>query len=253
MLKQETARQDAYYWRLCATGLSFFFFGLGGLVLRFTAFPAIYILPLRQQRKVAMGRKLVHYSYRLFVGFMRASGVLSYQAHHLERLRPGQLVIANHPTLIDVAFLLSFIPANCIVRHGLFDNAFTRGPVRGAGYIPNRNPEQLIDDCVASLQAGDSLIIFPEGTRTPPGEKPRFQRGAANIALASGAEVVPVRIKCSEKTLTKGEKWYHIPFRRPHWTLEVGEPLVLPPLDVSPRAVRRANRIFYNYFFAEEN
>ncbi|HEY9034031.1 MAG TPA: 1-acyl-sn-glycerol-3-phosphate acyltransferase [Pseudomonadales bacterium] len=249
-----TARQDAYYWRLFATGLSFFNFGLGGLLLRFVVFPLVFVLPLARSRKVQINRQLVHLSYRLFVWQMKALGVLSYEVHGRQHLRPGQLVIANHPTLIDVAFLLSFIPgANCIVRHGLFDNVFTRGPVRGAAYIPNRNPEQLIGDCVASLQAGETLIIFPEGTRTVPGEQPRFQRGAANIALAAAAEVVPVRIKCSENTLAKGQKWYDIPRRRPHWTLEVGPPMRLPPLEPSPKAVRRISRMFYDYFFPQES
>ena len=247
-------RQDFYYWRLFATGLSFFNFGLGGLILRFVFFPVVQLLPVSRRQKVLYCRKLVHLSYRLFIFQMRSLGVLRFEVRHLERLQPGQLVIANHPTLIDVAFLLSFIEnANCIVRYGLFKNPFTRGPVSNAGYIPNREPEQLIADCVASLQAGDSLIIFPEGTRTVPGKKPKFQRGAANVALAAGVDVLPVSIHCSENTLAKGQKWYDIPPRRPRWTIVVGTPLPLPQQAVTPKAVRHVNTLFYDYFFPQES
>lgn len=249
-----STKQDWYYWRLFATGLSFFNFGLGGLILRFVFVPVLLVLPLDTKTKNRIGRHWIHVAYRMFIWQMKAFGVLTYETHGLEKLRPGQLVIANHPTLIDVAFLLAFIDnANCIVRHGLFVNPFTSGPIRGAGYIPNIEPEQLIRDCVVSLDAGDTLIVFPEGTRTVPGELPKFQRGAANIALAARAQVMPVTIKCSENTLTKGEKWYHIPHRRPHWTFTVGDVMALPSLECSPKAARQVTRIFYDYFFPQEN
>lgn len=247
-------KQDWYYWRLFATGLSFFNFGLGGLVLRFIFVPILLLIPMEQSARHRIGRHWIHLAYKLFILQMKTFGVLSYETHGLEKLKPGQLVIANHPTLIDVAFLLSFIDnANCIVRHGLFVNPFTSGPIKGAGYIPNIEPEQLVHDCMVSLQAGDTLIVFPEGTRTVPGQTPKFQRGAANIALASKADVIPVDIRCSENTLTKGEKWYHIPNRRPHWTFTVGEVMTLPELDSSPKAARQITRIFFEYFFPEEN
>lgn len=247
-------KQDWYYWRLFGTALSFFNFGLGGLIFRFVFVPILLIWPMEQERRHQIGRHWIHVAYRMFIWQMKAFGVLTYEAHGLEKIKPGQLVIANHPTLIDVAFLLAFIKnANCIVRHGLFVNPFTAGPLRGAGYIPNIEPEQLVQDCVKSLHKGDTLIVFPEGTRTVPGEIPKFQRGAANIILASNADVIPVSIRCSENTLTKGEKWYHIPARRPHWTFIVGDVMDLPQLESSPKVARQLTRIFYDYFFPQEN
>lgn len=246
-------KQDFYYWRLFATGLSFSLFGLGGLIIGIIGFPLVQLssnnLDVRQQH----ARKLNHFAFRLFIWQMKTLGVLSYDAKELkQQLKiPGQLIIANHPTLIDVAFLISFMPqTNCIVRQGLFNNLFTRGPLTNARYIPNINPQQLISECKDRLHKGESLIIFPEGTRTPVGEKtPKLKRGAANIAIAANIRPTPVTINCKPHTLSKGEKWYNIPYQRPHWSFDIAEPLVLPDSDSPPKAARELNRAIQQHFF----
>ena len=70
---------------------------------------------------------------------MRGVGVLTYEFEGAERLgRPGQIIVANHPSLIDVVFLLGFTPqATCIVKEALFQNPFTRWPVAAAGFVSN--------------------------------------------------------------------------------------------------------------------
>src|SRR3546814_10079232 len=68
-----------------------------------------------------------------------------------------------------------------------------------AGYIGDSNPTQLVADCVATLKAGHSLMIFPEGTRSRPGQPLQAPHGTARIALESGAPVLPVTIRRSEE------------------------------------------------------
>ena len=127
---------------------------------------------------------------------MRVLGILTYRVEGAERLRkPGRLIVANHPTLIDVVLLVSQMPeVDCIVKRGLWRNPFLRWPVSWAGYLPNSEGEQLIEACAATLRRGHSLLVFPEGTRTVPGKPLRMQRGAAHIALAADAEILPVTI-----------------------------------------------------------
>lgn len=251
--QERIKKQDFYYWRLFATGFSFFNFGLGGLFIRFIISPLLSIAPVSKRQKILWGRLVIHKAYRLFIWQMSSLKVLTYETKGLDKLKPGQLIIANHPTLIDVCFLLAFADcANCIVKKALFTNPFTSGPLKGAGFIPNIEAEQLVRDCTESLHLGDSLIIFPEGTRTTAGEKPRLQRGAANIALSANVCPTPVTIKCSENTLCKGQKWYNIPPRRPHWTLEVGHDLPLPEGGRSPSTARALTHAFFTYFFAQE-
>lgn len=213
--------------RRCGTGLSFVVFGLGGTVLSVTLFPVLRLIsPNRAiaQRRIngAMRRVM-----GLFISFMRTLGLFTYELHGLERLaRPGQLIVANHPTLIDVVFMLWLTPdVGCVVKRALWRNPALRWPVIWAGYIPNTEGAQLVQDCAQLLAGGRSLLVFPEGTRTVPGRPLTLRRGAAQVALASRADVLPVTIVCDVPFLTKGSHWYRVPPRRPHFTITVGQPI----------------------------
>ena len=72
----------------------------------------------------------------------------------VERLAaPGQLVVANHPSLIDVLFIGAQMPqVGCIVKESLQRNPFLGAPIRWAGYIPNSTPEHLIENCLTTLR-----------------------------------------------------------------------------------------------------
>jgi len=210
-------------WRVCATGLCFLVFGAGGLLLRLLVFPLLRLMIWERQLQILLARAVIHWTFRAFIGLMRALGVISYEVRGLEKLqRRGLLILANHPTLIDIVFLMAFVRrADCIVKAGLARNPFTRGPVRAAGLVCNDGGPELIDDCVASLRAGGNLIVFPEGTRTPRDQAPRWQRGAANVAVRGGVDVTPVRIRVSPPVLGKGERWYRVPRQRAHFVFEV--------------------------------
>lgn len=220
-----------YVWRVLATGISFFSFGLGGVLFWLLVFPALDLLVRDPGRRGRYARALIQRSFAAFIDWMRLLGVLTYEIRGRERLqRRGLLVLANHPTLIDVVFLVSLTPeADCVVRSGLARNPFTRGPIRATGYISNDNGAGLVDDCIASVHSGKNLIIFPEGTRTPRSGPGRLQRGAANIAIRGVIDVTPVRIRCTPPTLSKGEKWYRVPSRRFHIAIEVGDDLPVAP------------------------
>jgi len=245
-------------WRVVATGLSFFCFGVGGLCLRLLVFPLLQLAVRDRRRRKRLARRAVQLSFRFFIGLMRAMGVLTWEVRGLERLqRGGQLILANHPTLLDVVFLVALVPdADCVVRSGLARNAFTRGPIRAAGYISNDSGLGLVEDCIASVRAGGNLIIFPEGTRTPrDGREIRLQRGAANIAVRGRLDVTPIRIRCEPPTLGKGEKWYRVPRRRMHYTFSVGEDLAIDRIIADDHgealAARHVTQYLHDYFFKE--
>lgn len=225
-----------HLWRLFGTGLSFVCFGLGGVLISLTLFPLIRLVSWNPERCRRRIQRAMHHTFRLFVWLMTRLGVISWEVHGRERLlQPGQLVVANHPTLIDVVLIIALMPeVDCIVKQALFRNPFLRWPVAWAGYIPNRESGALIDDCARALRAGRSLLVFPEGTRTIPGQPMALKRGAAQIALAAGCPLRPVGITCRPLMLTKHEPWYRIPPRPGHWRLEVGE--ALPVADVGAGA-----------------
>ena len=214
-------------WRLFATGLSFVLFGLGGLILALLVFPIINIVVADPDRREAIARGTVHRGWRLYIGTLRAMGVLSWECHGSELLRDdeGTIIVCNHPTLLDVVFLMSLLRnTQCVVKAGVWNNPFFRGVVRAANYIPNvGDPERLIRDCAGALRQGNNIVIFPEGSRTVPGEQRRISRGFAHAALLESAPIRLVTIDCSPVTLLKGQPWYHIPQKRPHWTIRIHE------------------------------
>lgn len=214
-------------WRLCATGFCFAVFGVGGAFLSVTLFPLMRLVVGSRARAQPLIRRALRQTFRLFIAVMRGLGLLTYAIAGRERLLPaGRLIVANHPTLIDVVFLLSLVPdATCVVKRGLWRNPFLRWPVAWAGYVPNSDSQSLVQLCSTSLRAGHSLVMFPEGRRTVPGQSIELKRGAAQIAIASGADVLPVVIVCEPLTLTREEPWYRIPARRPHFTIAVGTPV----------------------------
>lgn len=232
----DRARQDGYWWRLPATGLCFLVFGLGGLIVGMLVLPLVRLTAFNRASRQARSRACVSACLAFFAGFMRALGVLSFSFEGRERLgRPGQLVIANHPTLIDVVFLVGLLPqANCVVKAALFAHPVTRSALRSTGYITNSTADEMIHAAEHALATGECLIMFPEGTRTKPDAPPQLHRGAANIALRGASIVTPVFIRCIPPTLSKNQPWYRIPLRRPHWVIRVGA-------DIDPAPYRSAS------------
>ena len=245
-----------YVWRLLATGASFVLFGLGGLVLRLFVLPLLGLLPGDATTRRRRARAAISKAFYLHVQFMYRSGVLTYDFDGAERLgRPGQMIIANHPSLIDVVFLIGHIrDANCIVKQSLWHNPFTRGPVCRAQYISNNGSPDMLEKAADALREGQTLIVFPEGTRTKPGKPPVFHRGAAAIALRSARVVTPVFITVRPTTLTKAEPWYRIPARRVRVTLRVGQDIAPETFTADapqPIASRRLNEHLHRLFLME--
>jgi 1-acyl-sn-glycerol-3-phosphate acyltransferase len=245
-------------WRVFATGFVFVLFGLGALFISLTVFPVLRLStrdPDVARRRIQHGMQQV---FRTYIEIMRLLGIMTYEVHGVERLREqGRLIVANHPTLIDVVLLVSLIPeVDCIVKRGLWRNPFLRWPVIWASYIPNSEGEELIEGCAATLKNGHSLLVFPEGTRTVPGRPMHMQRGAAHIALAADADILPVTVTCDPPTLFKGNPWYRVPARRFHMKVVVGDPVGAATFreegEAPARGARRLTQWLLAYYAGSE-
>lgn len=244
-----------YAWRLVATGLSFTLFGVGGVIVPWIATPWIKLTSSSPAERQRRARLLIHRTFRFFIHTMRFLGVLTWDIKGEELLkRSGLLVLANHPCLIDVVFLIAFIPnPDCIVKRRLFTNPAMNGYLRLTGFLTNDNGPELIEAVRSSLASGSALIIFPEGTRTAPGEGLHFQRGAANLALRTQTAVTPVTIFCQPLTLSKAHRWYHIPPKKVHMTLLVGKDISIASYNQQPLALaaRQFTQDLQHYFTEE--
>ena len=154
------------------------------------------------------------------------------------------IYICNHPTLIDVVFLISQIPGVvCVVKEGVWNNPCMALAVRTAGYLPNRSPEQIIDHCTENIIEGGSVLVFPEGTRSLPQGVREFKRGAARIAINAGCQIVPLFLTCTPPTLAKGQAWYHMADQCCDLKLEGGEPLDLGSFGIAGLEASRSSRV----------
>ncbi|CAN5695160.1 lysophospholipid acyltransferase family protein [soil metagenome] len=218
-------------WRGFATALCFVGFGFATLLLRVLVFPILFVAVRHPGRRALLAKAVVHHVVKLFIAGTRVLGVISVDVHGLEKLRRrGLLIVANHPSLLDVLLLLSLVQrADCVVKGSLARNPFVAGPIRSAGFIFNDSAPDFVADCAASIRCGNNLIIFPEGTRTPASGEMRLRRGAATVGVRAGVDLTPVLITCYPAALGKGQPWYRIPDRRPHFVIDIGDDLPVRP------------------------
>ncbi len=238
-------------WRQSVTPLAFAGFALAALTVGAVCAPLMRLTSPDRAVAQRRTRHLVRLTCRGFLATLRHARLIDYRVSGVERLAAGgRLLLANHPTLIDALFLLAFTPnANCIVKGPLARHPVTAGVIRAAGFITNRRPRATLRAACRALADGQSLIVFPEGTRSTPGRPVRLRRGGAAIAVTSQAVITPVRIDCRPSTLTKGEPWYRVPPRRPAFRIEVGPPIPPGmPVQAVPRTIGDLTQHLEAYF-----
>jgi 1-acyl-sn-glycerol-3-phosphate acyltransferase len=195
--------------RVAATGFCFLVFGLGALVLAGALLPLSLLGPSTRER---VARRWIRRAFRLFTRVGSALRLWDVRFTGMEHLDGrAQLIVANHPTLLDVVFLLSQVEADCVVKKEAWRNPVLRGIVTAAGYVPNDRGRDLITACSRRIAAGRSVLLFPEGSRSPARGLREFRRGAARIAVETGCPVLPVVARCEPPALMKGQAWYALP------------------------------------------
>ncbi len=110
----------------------------------------------------------------------------------------GALVVCNHlsvydPFAIGNALLDAHVPPRFLAKDALFEAPMLRGIMRATDQIPVHRGTRRAGDSVA---AGEIVVVFPEGTltRDPEDWPMRARLGAARIALATGAPVIPAAL-----------------------------------------------------------
>ena len=202
-------------------------FGVAGALMSVLIVPAYWLFvrdPVRRARAV---RSVVYQLLSNYVRSMRGLRLIDFEIHGLDAVpAPGSLIVANHPSLIDALILLGHVKGAVVVaKRSLQVSLFTAGGIRGADYVVNADALSLIEECRARIAAGESLVLFPECTRTADDGVIRLQRGAAHIAVRSGCPVIPVTLEFSEPLLTKRSRWWLAPKVRPSVRV-VGHPAI---------------------------
>lgn len=119
------------------------------------------------------------------------------------------VVIANHPTLIDVTAITAALGgAISIVKPGLYRRAMIRPLLVGLGHVegPGSDPiraGKVVDRVAERLSWGIPVVIFPEGTRSPPGGRHPFGRVAFEVACRTRVPLVVLGVTCDPLYLSK--------------------------------------------------
>ncbi|HKV64443.1 MAG TPA: lysophospholipid acyltransferase family protein [Candidatus Acidoferrum sp.] len=142
--------------------------------------------------------------------FVRAVGV-RVRVLGLERIPPGVcLFVANHTSSADAPAVVGAIPRRIaiILKESLFKFPIVGQAFSSAHFVPvNRN---VHDSAIASvekateiLRAGQSFLIYPEGTRSPDGRLQRFKKGAVMMAINSGVPIMPMACSGAHRIMGK--------------------------------------------------
>ena len=121
-----------------------------------------------------------------------------------EGLEPGgkYVFMANHQSLFDIPVLIATLPGQVrfMAKASLFKIPFFGWGLKAGGFIPidrrdRSRAKEAFAAAVARLEAGCSVLVFPEETRSKDGRLLPFQRGGFLLALKSGLPIVPIGIR----------------------------------------------------------
>jgi 1-acyl-sn-glycerol-3-phosphate acyltransferase len=127
---------------------------------------------------------------------------------HVDRARPCVYVV-NHQSMVDIlAVFATHLPYKWVSKVENFYAPFLGWNMWLNGYVPLRRgylPSilRMVRSCLSRLEAGYSLCVFPEGTRSPDGNLIDFYRGAFWVAAKKGVPVVPIIVEGTGAILRK--------------------------------------------------
>ena len=148
--------------------------------------------------------------------FVRAVGV-RVRVKGLERIPPRVcLFVANHTSSADAPAVVGAIPRRIaiLLKESLFQWPIVGHAFLSAHFIPvNRNAHESamasVEKATEALRAGQSFLIYPEGTRSPDGRLQRFKKGAVMMAIKAGVTIVPVACSGAQKIMGKRSMVIH--------------------------------------------
>lgn len=227
--------------RSFATLLLVLFFGIGGALFSYLVLPW-----MRPHSQAALGA--VRGMWKLLVWAMAFLGLAKADYSNLPVAR-GRVIVANHPSLLDVVLLTVGFPGSfSVAKRGLTKNPTVRQIVR---LVFLHDDETLIEQAKPLLVAGYNVIIFPEGSRSPlNGELRKFRRGAAQLAYRTGAPVLPVRIEMNERRLGKGQPVWEVGSRCLRYRLTALPEITPPPPNPEISPHRAASELTRKIFEA---
>ena len=160
----------------------------------------------------------------------------------LERIEPGKtyVFVSNHQSIYDIPVVFSALPyqLRIIAKESLGRFPFLGWHLRRTGHllVDRRNPDRagILRRWKALVGQGLSLVVFPEGTRSPDGRVGLFKAGSVLLAIEAELPIVPISVDGTRHVMHKGE----LTTRPGHATL-----IVHPPIDTRGMAATDARSL----------
>ncbi len=165
-------------------------------------------------------------------GTLKLAGI-SLRVEGLSVLDPSRsyIYVSNHASLFDIPVVLAAIPHDIRIMYKKelhYVPIFGWGLKLGRTYIAidrrkGFDAMRSLEDAIVKLNAGASMLLFAEGTRSRDGKLQPFKRGPFNLAMKARVPVVPVTINGTYAILPKGT------YRLNRGNVSV---IIDPPIDV---------------------
>jgi len=128
---------------------------------------------------------------------------------HLKGIGP-YIFMSNHQGSFDIFALLGYLPFQFkwLAKKELFSIPFFGWTMAAAGYISidregTRRTVEAMNEAAQKIRDGMSMVIFPEGSRSPDGSIQPFKRGGFTLAIKSKVPIIPIAISGSRDIMPK--------------------------------------------------
>lgn len=203
----------ANLWGLCKTAFAFTFFITGAIGLTIAGFILIRLIPFRKkQLRVAFHSLLSKFTWmQVYVMANIKKTIINKRREFF--LNP-HVIISNHQGFIDILVTTMQHPKIILLTNKwVWKSPVFGAVVRMADYYPVMEGfEGSIERLRKRAEEGYSIVIFPEGTRSPDGKLKRFHRGAFYLAEKLDLPILPLLIHGTGETIRKGDYYLNDAF-----------------------------------------
>lgn len=196
-------------------------FALGALKIGFVIFPIVSLFKKGTKRRECFAN-IVQKAWQLFIIIMVKTNVIKINIKGDLSSINGKIVVASHPSFIDIILLIGSMPKSlCLAKKELLKNPIMRNIVKSLYIVNDIDIDLFVKNSIEALEDGYNIIIFPTGTRAKAGEKIKIHKGAAQIAIASKVDIVPIKITTDYPFLCKNSSPFDAGTRPVSYNIEI--------------------------------
>lgn len=188
-------------------------FGAVGLLLNVVCTPLL-LVPGRARFGGAV-RRAIYWMFGAWCRWLHAARLIfvEWEGFTPEAMSGAAVYISNHPGLLDATFLLARLPDTiCIFKPALIRNPAIGPAAIMAEYGAGISGVDLIREVAERVAQGRSLLVFPEGRRTPIDcDLGPLKPGFALIANRARVPIRLIAIHAPRDLLPRGHCWWHVP------------------------------------------